>query len=51
LQANLATGAVNLSMRTIEASESTASAVLALYMLAVCALATILERMHVRIKL
>lgn len=45
------TGAVNLSMRTIEASPAMASLVLGAYMLAVSVLATVLEHKQIRIKL
>ncbi|KAG7399587.1 hypothetical protein PHYBOEH_008582 [Phytophthora boehmeriae] len=49
--ANLATGAVNLGMHTINTSPAVASGVLLLYMLAVCVLASVLEYAGVRIKL
>ncbi|GAB9469193.1 hypothetical protein Gpo141_00006479 [Globisporangium polare] len=49
--ANLMTGAVNLSTRTIEASPLVASLVLGAYMLAVSVLATVLEHKQIRIKL
>lgn len=45
------TGAVNLSMYTINTSTGVASAVLLLYMLAVCILASVLQYAHIRIKL
>jgi len=45
------TGAVNLSMHTINASPAIASGVLLLYMLAVCVLASVLQHAGVRIKL
>lgn len=50
-QANLMTGAVNLSMHTINTRPAGASAVLLLYMLAVCVLASVLQQKHIRIKL
>ncbi|KAE9014571.1 hypothetical protein PF011_g7983 [Phytophthora fragariae] len=49
--ANLMTGAVNLSMHTINTSAAVASAVLLLYMLAVCMLASVLQHAHIRVKL
>ncbi|KAL3668389.1 hypothetical protein V7S43_006478 [Phytophthora oleae] len=49
--ANLMTGAVNLSMHTINTSPDVASGVLLLYMLAVCVLASLLQHVHIRIKL
>ncbi|DAZ95884.1 TPA: hypothetical protein N0F65_009086 [Lagenidium giganteum] len=51
LVSNLATGAINLSMKTIYASNATASAVLFVYMLAMCGLAAVLEKYQIRIKL
>jgi hypothetical protein len=50
-KANLATGAVNLTMRTIYASAPTASAVLCVYMGAVSLVATLLAHANIRIKL
>ncbi|RQM15597.1 hypothetical protein DD237_003517 [Peronospora effusa] len=49
--ANLMTGAVNLSMHTINASPVIASTVLLFYMLAICVLASVLQQAHIRIKL
>ncbi|CAI5731489.1 unnamed protein product [Peronospora destructor] len=49
--ANLMTGVVNLSMHTIHATPAIACAVLLLYMLAVCVLASVLQQAHIRIKL
>eukprot|EP00644_Phytophthora_capsici_P007212 jgi/Phyca11/7796/fgenesh1_pm.PHYCAscaffold_22_\ len=49
--ANLMTGAVNLSMHTINTSPDIASAVLLMYMLVVCVLASLLQHAHIRIKL
>ncbi|OWZ05110.1 hypothetical protein PHMEG_00022866 [Phytophthora megakarya] len=49
--ANLMTGAVNLSMHTINTAPTIASGVLLLYMLAVCVLASLLQHAHIRIKL
>ncbi|GLE07840.1 hypothetical protein PINS_up019249 [Pythium insidiosum] len=51
LIANLATGAVNLSMKTIYATPLTAFSVLGVYMLAVSVVATLLEVANIRIKL
>lgn len=50
-QANLATGIVNLSMRTIEASPLVASGVLLVYMALVSVLATLLQHYNLSIKL
>ncbi|CAI5732603.1 unnamed protein product [Hyaloperonospora brassicae] len=49
--ANLMTGAVNLSMHTIDTEPIGAAAVLLVYMLVVCVLASVLQHAHVRIKL
>ncbi|KAG7393413.1 hypothetical protein PHYPSEUDO_009617 [Phytophthora pseudosyringae] len=49
--ANLMTGAVNLSMHTINTGPGVASGVLLAYMLAACTLASVLQHMHIRIKL
>ena len=45
------TGAVNLSMHTIDTQPIGAAAVLLVYMLVVCLLASVLQHAHVRIKL
>lgn len=50
-KANLATGIVNLSMRTIEASPLVASGVLFAYMALVSVLATLLQHYDLSIKL
>ncbi|KAL4159591.1 hypothetical protein PRNP1_000168 [Phytophthora ramorum] len=49
--ANLMTGAVNLSMHTINTEPAIACAVLLAYMLVVCVLASVLQHAGVRIKL
>lgn len=51
LQANLATGIVNLSMRTIEASPLVASGVLVAYMALVSVLATLLQHYNLSVRL